>query len=380
MSGIYIHIPFCKSRCSYCDFHSGTDLLLKEKLISAICSEIKSRKDYFPSRTSGNDNEPIKTIYFGGGTPSLLNISELSKILNTIHQTFDTSQVIETTLEANPDDITNEYAKMLRNHFNRISIGIQSFDNNELTLMNRRHSAEKAIESVNICQSNGFDNISIDLMYGLPNQNVKSWENNLKKAIELNVQHISAYHLTYENDTKITQLLNDKKINSVSEETSLEMFNRLTELLEQNGFEQYEISNFAKKGFRSKHNSSYWSNSAYIGIGPSAHSYNLHSRQWNICNTKQYINNIENKTAFFEKENLSAEEKYNDFIITRLRTKEGINLDMLKNFGEKFYQYGLKNADNWIKENVLEINDNYLRLTKKGIFISDTVFSDLIWV
>ena len=379
MSGIYIHIPFCKSRCAYCDFHSGTNLFLKEKLISAICSEIKSRKDYLPSRTSGNDNEPVKTIYFGGGTPSLLAANEFSKILNTIHQTFDTSQVVETTLEVNPDDITDEYAKMLRTYFDRISIGIQSFNNNELALINRRHSAEKAMESVKICQANGFDNISIDLIYGLPNQDVKSWENNLKKAIELNPQHISAYHLTYENGTKITQLLNGKKINPVAEETSLKMFSRLTELLEQNGFEQYEISNFAKKGFRSKHNSSYWNNAAYIGIGPSAHSYNLHSRQWNISDTKQYIDNIENKTVFFEKEELSAEEKYNDFIITRLRTKEGINLDVLKNFGENFYQHCLKNAENWLNKNILTIIDNHLRLTKKGIFISDTIFLDLIW-
>ena len=371
MAGIYIHIPFCKSRCAYCDFHSGTDLFLKEKLISAICSEIKSRKDYL-------NNEPVKTVYFGGGTPSLFNINELSKILNAISETFDTSQIVETTIEVNPDDITTEYAKMLRRYFNRISIGIQSLDNEELTLINRRHSAEKAIESVNICQTNGFDNISIDLMYGLPNQDVKIWENNLKKAIELNVQHISAYHLTYENGTKITQLLNEKKINSVTEETSLEMFSQLTELLEQNGFEQYEISNFAKKGFHSKHNSSYWNNEKYIGIGPSAHSYDLHSRQWNVCNTKQYINNIENKTIFFEKENLSTEEKYNDFIITRLRTKKGIDLDTLKNFGEKFQQHCLKNAENWLNQNTLTITDNHLRLTKKGIFISDTVFSDLI--
>jgi oxygen-independent coproporphyrinogen-3 oxidase len=374
MAGIYIHIPFCKSRCFYCDFHSGTNLPTKEKLLTAICHEIIIRKDYL-------EGEPIETIYIGGGTPSLLNFDELSTILTTIYQTFDTSQLAEITLEANPDDITTEYAGMLNNlRFNRISIGIQSFNNEELILINRRHSAEKAIQSVNICKSNGFNNISIDLIYGLPGQQLKSWKNNLMKALELDIQHISAYHLTYETGTKMTQLLNAKKIKPVTEDTSFEMFKRLTEITEQNGFEQYEISNFAKEGFRSKHNSSYWNNKKYLGIGPSAHSYDLNSRQWNKCNTEEYIYHINNKTVFFEKEELSAEEKYNDFVITRLRTKEGINLDTLKNMGEKFYQYSLKNANSWIKNNILVIEDNHLRLTKEGIFISDRVFSDLICV
>ncbi len=373
MSGIYIHIPFCKSRCAYCDFHSGTDLSIKKELVDALCAEIELRKNYI--------RQPVKTIYFGGGTPSILNKEELSQILNTIHTSFNTSQCVEMTLEVNPDNITIEYLKMLQSlQFKRISMGIQSFNDDELRLINRRHSARKAIEAVKLCQASGFNNISIDLIYGLPNQTLESWQYSLNMAIELGVQHISAYHLTYEKGTKISQLIEKKQLNPVSEDLSVEMFKLLVNTLEANAFEQYEISNFAKENFRSRHNSSYWNNQSYLGIGPSAHSYDLNSRQWNLASTKQYISHIQSNRNFFEIEILTAEEKYNDFIITRLRTKEGIDLSVLKEFGTKLNDYCLKNAQSGIKQNLLTIENNHLKLTKEGIFVSDRIFSDLIRV
>jgi oxygen-independent coproporphyrinogen-3 oxidase len=374
MAGIYIHIPFCKTRCSYCDFHSGTNFKLKHKLVDALCREIELRKDYL-------NNETIQTIYFGGGTPSLLEKEDLFNITNAIHFHFDTTQCAEMTIEANPDDLTEEYVRMLKSfHFNRISIGIQSFDNKELSLINRRHSAEKAIEAVKICQENGFDNISIDLIYGLPSQTLETWRENLHQAIQLNVQHISAYHLTYEKGTLIYKLARQKEIVPVNEDTSIDMFKGLISTLEDADFEQYEISNFSKKGFRSQHNSSYWNEKKYIGIGPSAHSYDINSRQWNIDNTQKYITAIEKGLSFFNKEILTNEEKYNDFIITKLRTKEGINLSELEKFGEKLQQYCIKNTQKWIKNGQLIIDNKQLALTKSGIFVSDSIFSDLIWI
>ena len=374
MAGIYIHIPFCKSRCAYCDFHSGTGFSLKEKLVESLCAEIRLRKNYL-------NDETVRTIYFGGGTPSVLEKNDLSKILNEIRCNFNVFKNVETTIEVNPDDITNDYAEMLfALGFNRISIGIQSFNDKELKLINRRHTAQKARDAVKICQAKGFENISIDLIYGLPAQTLEIWENNLNEAISLNIQHISAYHLSYEKDTKIFQMLEQKKIFAVSEETSLLMFKILINRLKNANFEHYEISNFAQKGFRSQHNSAYWNDEKYLGIGASAHSYNGVSRQWNLSNTAQYIENITNGKIFFEIENLTSQEKYNDFVITRLRTCEGINITVLKEkFGEKFLKYCLKNTEKWIKSNDLKIKDNRLILSEKGIFISDGIFEDLIF-
>ena len=372
MAGIYIHIPFCKSRCAYCDFYSGSDFSLKEKFVESLCAEIRLRKNYLKS-------EKLRTIYFGGGTPSVLEKNDLSKILNEIHLNFNVLKNTETTIEVNPDDITENFAKMLHTlGFNRISIGIQSFNDTELKLINRRHSAQKARDAVKICQTEDFDNISIDLIYGLPAQTPEIWENNLNEAISLNIQHISAYHLSYEKGTKIYQMLEQGKISAVSEEVSLLMFKTLIDKLKDAGFEHYEISNFAQKGFRSQHNFSYWNDEKYLGIGASAHSYNGISRQWNI--TENYIANVANGKTFFEIENLTPQEKYNDFIITRLRTSEGINLAVLKEkFGESFFNYCLENAKQQIKSGFLQIKNNCLVLTEKGIFISDGILGDLIW-
>ena len=375
MAGIYLHIPFCKSRCVYCDFHSGSDFSLKEKFVKSLCAEICLRKNYL-------NNEIVRTIYFGGGTPSLLEKNDFLKILNEIRLNFNVLENAETTIEVNPDDITENYAKMLRTlGFNRISIGIQSFDDAELQLLNRRHTAQKACDAVKICQNAGFDNINIDLIYGLPLQTLESWENTLNKAILLNVQHISAYHLTYEKNTRICQMLEEGKISAVSEEISLLMFKTLIDKLKTAGFEHYEISNFARKGFHSQHNSAYWNDEKYLGAGASAHSYNGVSRQWNVSDTAKYIANITNEKSFFEIENLRLQENYNDFIITRLRTCEGIQLSILKGkFGENFLNYCLENAEKWIKSDFLQIKDNCLILNEKGIFMSDRIFEDLIWV
>ncbi|MDR0873704.1 MAG: radical SAM family heme chaperone HemW [Prevotellaceae bacterium] len=378
MAGIYIHIPFCKSRCAYCDFHSGTDFSLKDKYINALCAELHIRKNYF--------FENVKTVYFGGGTPSLLKYEDFLRILNAVNENYSLSQNTEMTIEANPDDISKEYVEMLRGlGFNRISIGIQSFNDKELQLINRRHSAEKAREAVKNCQKAGFQNISIDLIYGLPAQTLETWENNLNEAIALDVQHISAYHLTYEKGTKICQMLEKNEIRQVSEETSLEMFKMLTGKLKSAGFEHYEISNFAQKGFRSQHNSAYWNDEKYIGVGTAAHSYNGISRQWNVSDTKKYIDG----KSFFEIEDLTETEKYNDFVITRLRTCEGIDLSVLKEkFGEKLLQYCLKNAEKWIATRHCiytcqarndKTTNARLVLTEKGIFVSDCIFEGLIF-
>ena len=371
MAGIYLHIPFCKSRCAYCDFHSGTDFSLKEKLVGSLCAELRLRKNYL-------GGESVRTIYFGGGTPSLLEKSDLWTMLNDIHLHFNVLESAETTIEANPDDITEGYAKMLRAlGFNRISLGVQSLNDAELRLLHRRHSAQKARDAVKICQNAGFDNISIDLIYGLPAQMPETWENTLNEALSLNVQHISAYHLTYEKGTAIYRMLHRQ----VSEETSLDMFKMLTGKLKTAGFEHYEISNFAQKGFRSQHNSACWNDEKYLGAGASAHSYNGVSRQWNVSNTAAYIANMATGKAFFEIEHLTPQEKYNDFIITRLRTREGIHLSVLKEtFGEKRLKYCLDNAERWKESHSLQVTDNYLALTEKGIFISDRIFEDLIWV
>ncbi|MBP5134420.1 MAG: radical SAM family heme chaperone HemW [Paludibacteraceae bacterium] len=374
MSGLYIHIPFCKKKCYYCDFYSTANLKLTVPLTDAICREIQLRHDYTDKR--------IETIYFGGGTPSLLNGDELSRILQTARQTLDTSSCTEQTIEANPDDISMAYAEMLlENGFNRISVGVQSFDDEELRNINRRHTARQAIEAINILKAAGFKNISIDLMFGLPMQTLESWKNNLNTATSLCVQHISAYSLSYEENTVLWQKLKRKEILPVEEDTSLRMFETLVETLAKDGFEHYEISNFARKGFRSKHNANYWNGTPYWGIGPSAHSFDGTSRQWNIRNTAQYIKLVNENGMHFEREQLTIEEQYNDFVITGLRTCEGIDTEELRTrFGEKLYTHFTKNAFPWIKSGKMSCENGRAQLRNNGIFISDTIFSDLIFV
>ena len=368
MAAIYFHIPFCKQRCSYCDFFSSTDIQKKEQYVDSLCEELIERKDYLQEK-------PVETVYFGGGTPTLLSSADFEKIFHVLHSAYNVETMREITLEANPDDLTPDYLESIRHlPFNRISLGIQSFNDSELKMLHRRHDALSAIQAVERLQRAGYDNISIDLMYGLPHQNAVNWGKNLRQAIDLQVQHISAYHLTYEEGTLLYKQQKNGSIIPVDEETSIQLFEILIDSLSKAGFEHYEISNFARKGFQSLHNSSYWNGTHYLGIGASAHSYNGFSRQWN---KKTLIPDY--RTAGFEIETLDEKTAYNDFIITRLRRLEGMDLNELRSlFGESHKTYCLKQAEKFVANGLLLSENNCLRLTRKGIFVSDSVYSDLI--
>ena len=371
MSGIYIHIPFCKTKCIYCDFFSNVRLDQKDRYVQALCDEIEIRKEYL-----GND--PVRTIYFGGGTPSLLNQSDFDRIFDKLNDTFDLSQASEITIEANPDDLSPQYIATLASlPFNRISMGIQSFSDDDLRFLNRRHSAEAAIRAVKECQANGFGNISIDLMYGLPNQTLSDWEKNLETALSLQINHISSYHLIYEEGTKLYRLLESGKLSETDEKISLEMFRMLIRKLVDGGFIHYEISNVGKEGYFSKHNSSYWKGEKYIGLGPGAHSFNLKTRSSNLPDLNKYIN----KEAKPITEVLTDDEQYNDFILTSLRTMWGISLtDLKERFGSRLFDYCMKQATPYLNRGMLIKQENRLKLSPDGIFISDGIMSDLMFV
>lgn len=373
MAGIYIHVPFCKTICIYCDFFTKTNMDKKNPYINAICKEAKIRTTYI-------DNEPISTIYFGGGTPSQLTIDDLKAVLDTIKNTYNVATNAEVTLEANPDDLNASYLdSLLSIGINRLSMGVQSFDDDELLFLNRRHSAEKAKQAVQLSQKSGFKNISIDLMYGLPNQTMDIWKQNLKQAIDLDIQHISSYHLIYEAGTKLYRLLQKGAISSVDEELSVAMFSTMIEQLKDAGFIHYEISSFGKKDFFSKHNSSYWLNEKYLGLGPAAHSYNRENRSWNIASIPKYIKGIDADCPEIEIEQLDSKTRYNDFILTGLRTMWGINRDTLKaEFGETMLNYCDKNIQKYIDSSDVICSENRYLLHKKGIFISDSIMSDLM--
>jgi oxygen-independent coproporphyrinogen-3 oxidase len=374
MSSIYVHIPLCKSRCSYCDFYSSTNQTNKELLLESICKEIQLRHDYLTA-------EPVNTIYFGGGTPSLLSPEEIGIVLKTIKESFP-CDLKEVTIEVNPDDISSDYIRDITAlSINRISMGIQSFRQEDLVRLNRRHTAQQAIDAVKICRAAGLNNISIDLMYGLPSQSVEQWKKNLEIAMGLNITHLSAYHLTYEEGTKLYSQKENGEIDPVNEDVSEQMFLMLRDITKENGFIHYEISNFSKPGMQSQHNSSYWNDIPYLGVGPSAHSYNGKSRQWNIANTAAYIHAIQNNLTFFELEQLTPDDKYNELIITSLRTCEGIPVDHItSSFGEKYLSHCLRNAEKFIQNGLLEFIDKKLRLTQKGIFVSDGIITDLLMI
>ena len=369
MAGIYFHIPFCQSRCIYCDFFSSTSMKEKVQYVDALCKELQDRKDYLQGQS-------IQTIYFGGGTPSQLTATDFEKIFNTLTAFFPLEESnMEVTLEANPDDITSEYLDSIKHlPFNRVSLGIQSFNDKELRFLNRRHNAESAINAVKRLQKKGFDNISVDLMYGLPEQSLAIWQKNLKEATALDIQHISAYHLIYEERTRLYALQEQGLVGPVQEELSVQLFETLIDDLCEAGFKHYEISNFAKSGFRSKHNSSYWNGTHYLGIGASAHSYNGTSRQWN-----QKMHGALYLKHEPEVETIDKTTAYNDFVITHLRTKEGINTGELTSlFGEEKEKYCLRQAQKHLDNQLLEVKDNQLKLTRSGIFVSDGIMSDLM--
>ncbi len=343
----------------------------KTQYVETLCKELELRRNYL-------QEEKIQTIYLGGGTPSQLSAEDFKQIFEKIEE-VGASEEKEITLEANPDDITPQYLKSIKDlPFNRISIGIQSFNDTDLKFLNRRHNSQAAIEAVRLCQESGFRNISIDLMYGLPNQTLQAWQVNLQQTLELDIQHISAYHLIYEEGTRLYDLLNKQKIIPVNEELSVLMFSGMIDILEANGFEHYEISNFAKPGFASQHNSSYWNGTHYLGIGASAHSFNGKARHWNISDLDKYIQSINLGNLPQETEIIGEKEAYNDFILTRMRTMKGMDLNELETlFGKDKIRYCLQQAQKHIQKQTIQADNNFLRLTRKGIFISDGIMSDL---
>ncbi|WP_018108325.1 radical SAM family heme chaperone HemW [Bacteroides propionicifaciens] len=375
MAGIYIHIPFCKTRCSYCDFYSTTESSLSTPYIDAVCQELILRKDYL-------DSEPIRTIYLGGGTPSQLTYNELKQLFDTIAQHYDIAGATEITMEANPDDLSLDYLEALKSlPINRLSIGIQTFQPSMLKKLNRRHTSEQAIRAVLDAKRCGFDNISIDLMYGLPDETMENWRRDIQQAIDLDIQHISAYHLIYEKGTVMHKKLTQGFIQEVDEDFSLQSFTNLINILTENGFIHYEISNFAKPGKIAQHNTSYWTGDKYLGCGPSAHSYNGLNRCYNESSLRKYINSINKNKYSNEVEYLDISTQYNDYIITSLRTMRGLSLDMLqKRYGMTYYDYALNMAKKHLKDGNLELVDNNLKLTKSGIFISDGIMSDLLYI
>lgn len=375
MAGLYLHIPYCRKACLYCDFHFSTQLDTKSNLVDALIKEIELRKDYA-------NNEEIKTIYFGGGTPSVLSDEELKRILDTIRNTHSVIENAEVTLEANPDDLTEEKVKALKAlGINRLSIGLQSFYDEELQWMNRSHNAEQSIQSVKLAQANGIENITIDLIYGSKFQTLETWKKNLEQAFLLNVPHISAYNLTIEEKTVLGKLNARGKEPDINDSFSKDCFDLLINETKANGFTHYEISNFAKGDKLSQHNSSYWKGEKYIGIGPSAHSFNGITRQWNVSNNNVYINSLKENKIPFTEENLSLEEKYNEYILTGLRTMWGVNSDrILDLFGEDLHHYFLSEIQNYLAKEIEIQNKNTYVLTNIGKHLADRISSDLFYV
>ena len=375
MAGIYIHIPFCKQRCTYCDFYkeTGSNNNQIDAFVDALIQEIQLRKSYL-------NGEDISTLYFGGGTPSVLNFNQFKKIFNEIYSCFNVEDDAEITMEANPDDLTEVYLKTLSPlPFNRLSIGIQSFNDAHLKKINRRHDAQQAKDAVINARKHGFKNISIDLIYALPEQTIDDWKNQLEEAFKLDVEHISAYGLTYEEGTALWKQRNKGLVKVTEDEVTLQMFDYMRLQMSEKGFESYEISNYAKPGFRSRHNSAYWQFIPYLGLGPSAHSFDGKSRQWNIASVQKYLQGITVLKPSFEKEILSEQDFYNDFIMVSLRTSEGIDLIRLKNrFGDVLFDYCLQNADNQIKYGNLILNNNRLFLSDAGVHITNQVIVELM--
>jgi len=368
LSGIYLHIPFCKQACSYCDFYFSTNTKLQTEVIAAICKEITDRRNYLASKQ-------IKSIYFGGGTPSILSQQEIQSILKTIEHCFSCQNEAEITLEANPDDIARVNLEFwLKSGINRLSIGLQGFNNAELKWMNRAHTAEESVSSVKSAQNAGFNNITIDLIYGSKFQTLKTWKETLLRAIDLDTQHISAYNLTIE-DRTVLGSKNKKGVEPpVDDGLSKEQFLMMLEIFADVGFEQYEISNFAKKGFRAVHNSNYWLQQPYLGIGPSAHSFDGKSRQWNVRNNHQYVKKINEGTAYFEREELTLNNRYNEYILTRLRTVWGCNQNEMNNLFGKEYTEKFVDEARKMKSCIVE-NENIFTLTLEGKLRADGIAS-----
>ena len=371
MAGIYIHIPFCKKACNYCNFHFSVNQKLMPEIVSAIVKEAIIRQSYL--------SQKIETVYFGGGTPSLLSGNQLSFILNELRNIFSFSADVEITLEANPDDISVEkLAEWKEAGINRLSIGIQSFFEEDLQWMNRAHDAKQALASISNAKKAGFDNISIDLIYGGPTLTNEHWQENLQIAIEFLVPHLSCYALTVEPKTVLAKKINNKELVDIDQEKQATHFNQLQAFASLAGYEHYEISNLALAGKKSKHNSNYWSGEHYLGLGPAAHSFNGKSRQWNIANNSLYSTSIQQDIIPFEIEFLSVTQQLNEYIMTSLRTSDGIDLNNIVSIaGESMLAMVLKDSEKYIEHGKMVLNSGHLLLTKQGKFYADGISADL---
>src|SRR5574344_65506 len=367
MTGLYIHIPFCKSRCIYCGFYSTVHADWQQRYTDALCKEIRLREI---------NAKELTTIYLGGGTPSQLTIGQLQQLF----QRLDDQQAKEITMECNPDDVTEELAEAIHQlPINRVSMGAQTFNPDRLQFLHRRHTAEQVKTAVQRLRQAGINNISIDLMYGFPQESMAEWDDDLAAALNLNVEHLSAYCLMVEEGTPLYQLVQKGKTKVCDEETERAMYEQLINRLEHAGYEHYEISNFARPGYRSMHNSSYWNSTPYVGLGAAAHSFDGENRSWNVSDLKEYTEEIESGKLPSELEILNKQEHYNDIVMLRLRTREGIDLNKLRQlFGETSYHYCIKNARKFLDDGLLTMEDSHLKLSRKGLFISDLIMSELM--
>lgn len=362
--GIYIHIPFCKSRCIYCGFYSTTHLDLRQRYVDAVCAEYRLACTRLA--ISGSPH----TIYIGGGTPSTLTEGQLRQLFDCV------GTAEEVTIECNPDDVTDDFAKTLAYlPVNRVSMGIQTFNEQRLRFLHRRHTAEQAEEAVGRLRSAGIANVSIDLMYGFPEETMEEWNNDIDCALNLGVEHLSAYALTFEEGTALYAMLQRGLVSETDEETSRRMYESLCDRLEAAGYEHYEISNFARPGFRSRHNSSYWNQTPYLGLGAAAHSYDGSRRWWNVSDVKEYICGVENGQPRQESETIDADTRYNDIVLTALRTSDGISLSALS---PRHRSYCLENARKYIANGMLVMEKEHLRLSRNALFVSDMIMADLM--
>lgn len=372
MAGIYIHIPFCKQKCHYCNFFSVASIKQKALFLDALKTEIKLQKDYL-------NQEKINTVYFGGGTPSILSVEELNILFEELNKFHNISDTAEITLEANPDDLDSPKIKEISGTFiNRLSIGVQSFFKDDLNYLNRIHNAEEAKECIKLAQDYGFTNMSIDLIYGIPGLSMEKWRKNLEYFFESKIPHLSAYSLTVEPRTALDLLIRKKKLAAVVESESIAHFEELIKQSQENGFTHYEISNFGKEGYYSQHNSLYWLGGHYLGLGPSAHSYNGISRQWNVSNITKYISMDNMDSSVVEKEILSKDQQFNEYIMTSLRTSWGCNLEHVKNvFGFNYFNHLVKQSQKYLQEGKIFKENNILYLSQQGRLYADGIAADL---
>ena len=371
MSGIYIHIPFCKQACHYCDFHFSTSLKKKEEMVLALGKEIVLRKSEF-------EDEVVETIYFGGGTPSILTIADVKFLIETVYENYSIIENPEITVEANPDDLSDDFiVELSKTLVNRLSIGVQSFFEDDLEMMNRAHNSAEAKRCLEIA-TKYFDNISVDLIYGIPEMSNQKWTQNIETALRFGISHISSYALTVEPKTALKKLIDTGKIAQPKDEVASEHFDILVEKLTQSGFIHYELSNFGKENYFSKNNSSYWLGKKYIGIGPSAHSFDGNSRSWNIANNSLYLKSISESKLPNEIEILSKTDKYNEYVMTGLRTIWGISLNRIETqFGKQYLKYLQIQMEKFVKDDLLVLENDILKTTKKGKFLCDGIASDL---